>query len=232
MWDMHCAYRVCSGDSPVILPRGFRAEARYTVRSLGRTAGELWMRAALPVVTKGLERVPVYVRGVHTFKETFASVDLNRTDLWPWVFETLDAGSGGIEGEIDRKTGYDDSASLVIRGKEGSRGRWIATTLGPAFGDTPFVAGRRYRLSAHVRSTAGVAHVALAVHRTDAPGLFDPQSYDEFAASAPPPGQGGWALCIVVTPVIDPAPDRVHLRLAHEGEGTSWFDNVLFEEFD
>jgi len=92
--------------------------------------------------------------------------------------------------------------------------------------------GRRYRLSARVRRSGGKAGVALALHREGAPGLYDPATYEEFTAEAPAAGATGWALCIIVTPAIDPAPDRVHLRLVHEGDGASWFDNVLFEEFD
>ncbi len=232
MWDMHFAYRVCTANAPVVLPRGFRAEARYTIRSISRTAGELWLRTASAPSAKGLDRVPVYVRGLNTFKETFASADITRTDLWPWVFDVLRGSPDAVMGERDSRTGYDDHASLVIRATAEGSGRWSATTLGPAFGEPPFPSGRRYRLSARVRCVGGQAHIALAVHRTDAPGLYDASTYEEFSVSAPPSGPTGWALCVVVTPAIEPAPDRMHIRLTHEGEGASWFDNVLCEEFD
>lgn len=190
------------------------------------------MRTASAPLTKGLERVPVVVPGLNTFKDTFASVDVARTDVWPWTFEHLGGDRTGVSGELDRTTGYDDHASLMIRAGAGGNGRWSATTLGPAFGGPPFAPGRRYRLSARVRSTGGQARIALAVHRTDTPGLYDARTYEEFSVIAPPSGPSGWALCVVVTPAIEPAPDRMHIRLTHEGEGASWFDNVLCEEFD
>jgi hypothetical protein len=188
------------------------------------------MRVATAACPAGLDEVPVHVRGIHTFRETFASADPSRTDLWPWAFETLDGGPGQVEGRIDKETGYDDNASLVIRAKGGGRGRWVLSTIGPAFGDPPFTPGRRYRLSARVRS-AGTARIALALHRSNAPGLFDPSAYEEFVGEALP-AVDGWALLAVETPSIDPEPDRVHIRLTHAGEGASWFDNVLLEECD
>lgn len=232
MWDMHFAYRVCRATDPVVLPHGFRAEARYTIRSITRNAAELWLRMAAPVRPKGLDAVPLFVQGLHTFRETFATADLHRTDLWPWAFETIGTDPGSVRGEIDRRTGYDDNASLVIRGEPAGSGRWVATTIGPAFGGPPFMPGRRYRLTARVRRAGGKAGIGLALHREGVPGLYDPSTYEEYTAEAPPAGDTGWALCIIVTPAIDPPPDRVHLRLVHEGDGASWFDNVLFEEFD
>jgi hypothetical protein len=232
MWDMHFAYRVCTEPDPVVLPHGFRTAARYRIFSVPRSEAMRWMHAASSVIASGLDAVPVYLRGVHTFKETFATVSPDRTDPWPWTFEVLEGKQGGVDGHLDTETGFDDTASLRISAGSGGKGRWVATTLGPAFGEPPFNAGKRYRLSARVRSQGGQPSIALAVHRTDAPGLYDAGSYEEFTAMATPSGPGLWGACIVDTPAIVPAPDRVHLRLVHEGEGTSWFDNVLFEEFD
>ena len=231
MWDMHFAYKVCRGMEPVILPRGFRAEAQYTLRSIARADAELWMRVATTARPKGLDEVPVHVRGVQKFTETFANADLSRTDLWPWAFEVLDRSSGEVIGAIDTTTGFDDDASLVIRTNGPGTGRWVLTTIGPAFGEPPFIPGKRLRLSTRVRCAGGTARVALALHRTGAPGLFDPSGYEEFVVEAPPAAEG-WALLVVETPSIVPAPDRVHIRLTHTGEGASWFDNVLCEECD
>ena len=231
MWDMHFAYKVCRGMEPVILPRGFRAEAQYTLRSIARADAELWMRVATTARPKGLDEVPVHVRGVQKFTETFANADLSRTDLWPWAFEVLDRSSGEVIGAIDTTTGFDDDASLVIRTNGPGTGRWVLTTIGPAFGEPPFIPGKRLRLSTRVRCAGGTARVALALHRTGAPGLFDPSGYEEYVVEAPPAAEG-WALLVVETPSIVPAPDRVHIRLTHTGEGASWFDNVLCEECD
>lgn len=232
MWDMHFAYRVCGASAPVILPRGFRSEARYTICPFSSEEAEEWMRVATVRTASGLETVPVYVSGVHTFRETFATAGPDRTDLWPWTFEVLESAQSGVEGRLDAEMGFDDTASLRIAAGPGGRGRWVATTLGPAFGEPPFIEGKRYRLTARVLSRGGRASIALAVHRTEAPGLYDIRSYEEFAAEVRPSGKETWSACVVQTPPISPAPDRIHLRLIHEGEGASWFDNVLFEEFD
>jgi hypothetical protein len=232
MWDMHFAYRVCTGPEPVVLPRGFCRLARYSIGSLPRRDAARWMHGATIAKAEGLDAVPVYHRGVHTFNETFATVNPGQTDLWPWTFEVLDGKSGEVNGSIDTRIGFDDKASLRIRAVAGGKGRWVATTLGPAFGETPFTEGKRYRLSARVRSLGGRASIALAVHRTDAPGLYDAGSYEEFMIQAAPADEETWSACAVESPVIVPAPDRVHLRLVHKGAGASWFDNVLFEEFE
>jgi hypothetical protein len=232
MWDMHFAYRVCDGGIARILPRGYTMEARYRVRALPRVEGEQWTLAGRVAVAAGLDAVPVYVRGMHTFGETFASAGQDRTDLWPWTFEIVRGTADDVSGALDRSTGFDDSSSLRIQVDGHGAARWVATTLGPAFGEPPFSSGRRYRLTAFVRSTGGSARIALAIHRTDAPGLYDPGSYEEYGVPVSGKQGNAWNGCMVETPTIAPAPDRIHLRLSHEGEGTSWFDNVLFEEYD
>ena len=232
MWDMHFAYRVCEEGMARVLPRGFTAEARYTLRTIDRTEGGRWMRTGSVATPSGLDAIPVYVRALHTFQETFASADEERTDLWPWSFEIVRGTAADVRGELDRNTGFDDAASLAVHAGQHGDGRWVATTLGPAFGEPPFGSGKRYRLTARVRGAGGSARIALAIHRTDAPGLYDPGTYEEYAASVPADPGGVWQGCIIETPPIAPAPDRIHLRLIHEGEGTSWFDNVLFEECD
>lgn len=229
MWDMHFAYAVCQGGEPVRLPRGFIARARFSLRSMPRNEAGLWMRVGTIARPGGLADIPVHVRGVHTFADTFATADLRRTDLWPWTFEALEGRPGQSEGRIDREKGYDDRSSLMIRAIAKGSGRWVLTTLGPAFSGPPFISGRRYRLTARVRTSGGTASLALAIHRSDAPGLYDPSGYEEFMVQAAPGGEE-WALLAVETPPIVPAPDRIHCRLLHVGEGTSWFDNVLFEE--
>ncbi len=231
MWDMHFAYTVCQGGEPVTLPRGFIARARFSLRSMPRNEADLWLRVARTARPGGLADVPVHVRGVHTFTDTFASADLTRTDLWPWAFEVLEGGRTLVEGKIDREVGFDDSASLKIGASAGGRGRWVLTTIGPAFSGPPFIPGRHYRLSARVRTRGGTATVALALHRSDAPGVYDPSGYEEFTGQTRSV-ENGWALVVVETPPIAPAPDRVHCRLYHAGEGIGWFDNVLFEEYD
>ena len=230
MWDMHFAYRVCEDGMARMLPRGFAVEARYSLHTIDRAEGEMWMRTGSVASPSGLDVVPVYVRGLHTFQETFATAGDERTDLWPWSFEIMRGTADDAEGKLDLNYGFDDAASLAVHANQHGAGRWVATTLGPAFGEPPFGSGKRFRLTARIRSAGGSARIALAIHRTDVPGLYDPGSYEEYAAPVPAGPGLAWLACTIETPPIAPAPDRIHLRLIHEGEGTSWFDNVLFEE--
>lgn len=232
MWDMHLACKVCTAGEPVVLPAGYEAEAAFSLFAFGREEGQAWMREGVVASAPANATAPLYVRGLNTFRRTFGS-DPDVLGGWPWTFETERGTAGGrVTGELDRTTGYDDTSSLVIRCEGAGTGRWVATTLGPAFGEPPFRPDRCYRLTARVRSEGATPRVTLALHRTGAPGLFDASTYEVFPASPGGSGTGGWELFTALTPVITPEPDRVHLRLACDGPGTVWFDNVLFEECD
>ncbi len=234
MWDMHLAYKVCEAGTPLLLPPGCSMEAHFRLASMSRTECEHWLEIGRRDISPEDALTPVYVRGVNTFRQTIDSSPEKSHLLWPWVFQAVTGPAGSIRGEVDRSVGFDDSASVSIRSTENSSGRWVATTLGPAFGDPEFRSGRRFRLSARVRTLNlnGQARIALRLHRTGSPDLHRPDGYEEFAGVGAGTGTSGWQELTVVTPPIVPEPDRIHLHLFHEGSGTSWFDNVLFEEID
>lgn len=234
MWDMHFAYKVCHAGAPVVLSPGSTAEARYRISSMSRDEGEEWLKIGKRAVSREAESTPVYVSGLNTFRDTFASV-VDEPDLkWPWVFQAAEGIGGEIFGTLDRSTGVDDEASVSIRSTGRRTGRWVATTLGPAFGEPAFGTSKRFRLSAMVRTLEldGQARIALRLHRSGYPDLHHPESYDEFTGGDAVTGTSGWTMLSVTTPPIVPGPDRVHIHLIHEGKGTSWFDNILFEETD
>jgi hypothetical protein len=110
----------------------------------------------------------------------------------------------------------------------------MATTLGPAFGGATFRGGKRYRLSARVRTLtlSGESRIALRIHRCGQPDLHHPERYETYISPVAVSGTAEWRELTLVTQAIVPEPDRVHILLVHEGQGTSWFDNVLFEELD
>ena len=231
MWDGHFGYRVCGEGLPVALPPGSRFEAAYRLSALGREEGSVLAGAARPRPAPGIEGIPLYCRGLNRFDRNGGDAAEDPDRSWPWEFEILRRGER-CEGTLDRSTGADDNRSLRITGTGAASGRWIATTIGPAYGEGVFADNARYRLEALVRTRAlsGRAELALRLHRTGKPGLFDPSSYEVFRAARHVAGDSDWTRLELLTPSISPAPDRVHLLMEHNGDGISWFDNVLFEE--
>jgi hypothetical protein len=103
--------------------------------------------------------------------------------------------------------------------------------LGPAYGEAPFRSGSRFRLSAFVKTRAlrGSARIGLRLHRAGIGDVFDVADYETYYSETAVSGTSEWTAITVMTPVIDPAPDRMHLLLEMEGTGTCWFDDVFFE---
>jgi hypothetical protein len=234
MWDLHVAYKLCETGMARLLPKGFTVDARYRVSVMGRADGQAWLDRGKRVVSSEDDCWPVYVQGVNSFQHTVATAPGDPRMVWPWTFEVVDGIPGTIQGDLDRSTGFDDHASVRICSTSSATGRWLATTLGPAFGGGPFHAAKRYRLTARVRTEEldGKATIALRLHRTGQPDLHHAGRYEEFRSPAAAAGTTGWQELAVVSPRIVPEPDRVHLLLLHEGKGTSWFDNVSLEEME
>jgi|GEM_PF-792289 len=234
MWDVHVAYPACDGDIACVLPQGFTKEARFRLSSIPRSEGMEWLNQGRMIASPEDDRWPVYIHGLNTFRTTFGSAPGEANAHWPWTFEVVEGPEGSFCGELDQSVGFDDAASLRIESSAGGSARWMATTLGPAFGGPPFRAGKRYRLSARVRTAAldGEACIALRIHKNGEPGLYHPGEYQQYLSAVAGTGTTGWNEQAVLTPPIVPEPDRVHILLLHRGKGISWFDNVLFEEID
>lgn len=234
MWDAHFGYRACPGGASVSLEPGTRFESAIRIRRLGRREGEALMARGVESDPGDSALTPLYVDGINTFRETLHSLRGKEQSVWPWAFEATARGSRGTEGTVDRSKGFDDACSLRIHAGANGGGRWIATTIGPAFGGPPFAGGKRYRLSAMASSHGlkGSARAGLRIHREGRPGLGDTETYETYWAEKTISGDTPWRRLELTTLAISPPPDRVHLVLDHEGEGTSWFDNVLFETLE
>jgi len=231
MWDGHFAYRACGHDEPVNLPGGARFEAHYRLSSVRREEGLGMVASARARPAPGLEEIPLYVSGMNSFRKTGNEAAEMPEQSWPWEFEH--DGPGDIaRGQIDRSVGVDDQQSLRISAHGSTRARWIATTIGPAYGEKPFRDHSRFALVAMVRSRAlsGSASIALRLHRSGALALFDPSSYEVYRCKGRISGDAEWTRLELKTPPIAPAPDRLHILLEQDGQGDSWFDNVLLQE--
>lgn len=254
MWDTHFAVRICRSGRDVVLPPGTELTAHYSLE--GKTRRELGavFRSA-PVASAGAAAgTPVYTGGLHTFRETFRTAGVTGNTVWPWQQEVVSGRPADVEFARDARVGCGDCYSLRLHHRRPASSRWLATTLGPAFGESPFQRGGRLRLGAMIRTTGPAkARITLRWHRTGKGSVFDVAGYETFssewvwsrgalaaeegqnAAKAPRPQNGGsanmagWVELVIETPSLRPAPDRVHLLLELNGRGTAWFDNVTLE---
>ena len=234
MWDAHFGYRICRGPGPVILEGGSRHGASLRITRIGREEGAAIVARGARADIREAAVTPVYTDGLNTFRETLLSLPGREQTAWPWEFEVTRGDAARTRGTVDRTTGYDDTCSLRIDSEGPGGGRWMATTLGPAFGGAPFADGKRYRLSAVAGCTSlkGAARAGLRLHREGAEGIYDPGTYELYWTGTVISGDTRWTALELITPRISPPPDRMHLLLDHEGEGTSWFDNVHCEVYD
>lgn len=227
MWDTHFAFKICGDTKDVLLPAGTHFEAGYQLTSLAANDTAETVTGALDRPAPELATTPLYVNGLNRFSETLQSVEGDARFLWPWETE----GAAGSALTLDKACGFDDSTSVRIDSESAGRSCWKATTLGPAFGDTPFVDGSRYGLTALVQTEHldGRAMLAIRLHRENSGSVFDIDNYEIFTSMQSLQGTSRWSKLEVITPPISPAPDRLHVLLIQEGKGTTWFDNVLLE---
>jgi hypothetical protein len=227
MWDSHFAYKVCVDDNRFVIPAGTQFTAGFRLTSLDEREAEEIIRRAIDRPSPAIDSIPVYMNGVNRFSETILTIGEDRRFVWPWEQE---AGENATLVR-DQSCGFDDHASLRVSSQGPGTSCWKATTIGPAFGGAPFTGGSRYRLSVCVKtaSLTGESLVAIRLHRENRGSVFDFQSYEVFESPVVLHGDTDWTLLEIITPPIDPAPDRLHLLLIQRGSGTTWFDNVLLE---
>ena len=74
------------------------------------------------------------------------------------------------------------------------RACWKATALGAAFRQAAFAPGERYRLVAYVRTDLreGAADIAVRIHQTGRPGLYDAASYLVVRSARSVSGRAAW----------------------------------------
>lgn len=230
MWDAHFGYRICDDLQNKLLAGNRTFSAAFLLYAIDRQAATTLAANAREVVAPEIDQIPIYVPGVNTFAHTLRDFPGQQADLWPWSHE-CEGAEHLAEFALDREQGFDDSCSLRIRNTGPGNSQWLATTLGPAFGQPAFRDGARLRLTAYVR-TEGVQNqtgIAIRLHRAGHGDLFKVSEYEVFPSQQTLRGTCEWQRLQVTTPPLSPAPDRVHLLLRLAGSGASWFDNVLFE---
>lgn len=230
MWDAHFGYRICNHLQDMLLAGNSTFSATFLLYAIDRHAATTLATSAREIVAPGINQIPIYVPGMNTFAHTLFEFPEQQTELWPWTYES-EGAAHLAEFALDRERGFDDTCSLHIQNTGAVNSQWLATTLGPAFGQPPFREGARLRLTAYVRTenVQGQADVAIRLHRPGYGDLFKVSEYEIYPSQQKLRGTCEWQRLHVITPPLSPAPDRVHLLLRQSGSGASWFDNVLFE---
>jgi hypothetical protein len=227
MWDAHLGYTVCHDGLDRWLTANTEFRASFRISSLSYQEAAPIAAAAREAPAFEAEQTPVIGRPVATFAETLATAAGQPVDLWPWETEVPAGDAAAVRFVRDATEGRDDRASIRIDAARPCRAIWKATAIGPAFRQPPLPTGA-YRLVAWIKTRleSGRAGIALRVHRTGDPGLFDPSGYDRYGSLSTVAGRSDWTRVEVVTPAISPAPDRIHILLEMEGSGNCWFDVV------
>ena len=226
MWDTHFALRVCRAKRDVVLPPGTVLRAAYTLEGKTRRQLALVFKRAAIASSGAAADTPMYRSGRHTFVETFRDATLAGNTAWPWQREIVEGRAADVTFARDTRVGCGDRASLRIQHRRVAQSRWLATTLGPAFGEPAFKRGGRLGLSAMVKtSSAAAARITLRWHRTGCGSVFDVAGYETWSSERIAQ-EKDWIELLIETSPLRPAPDRVHLLLELKGKGTAWFDNV------
>ncbi|MBS0664147.1 MAG: hypothetical protein JSR48_12850 [Verrucomicrobia bacterium] len=229
MWDTHFGLRAGRGGAQTLGPGTVRTAA-YALGVIGRAEARRLAEAARLRSPGRAAATPMYTGARHKFRATFASMTpATANTAWPWQREVTEGRAVDVDQRRDATVGRGDRCSLRIRHRRAARSCWQATTLGPSFGEPAFRSGGRLRLTGWVKvaGDAGSARLALRVHRAGRGNVFDSAAYEIYSCRASGSARG-WRRLSVTTPPLRPAPDRVHLRLEFAGEGTAWFDDLVF----
>jgi hypothetical protein len=232
MWDAHFGYSVCKERRDKILNGRQEFEAEFQIYSINKASGSVIKNTSNKYKTPEIEKIPIYVNGLNTFSKTIKDFPENEQQiLWPWTFETENNSSENGVGQLDRQKGFNDSGSVKIENFKPVNSQWLATSLGPAYGQSPFTNGVRLKLGAYVSTeqVQGATDIAIRLHRFGWGSVFNIPDYELFPTLQSLNGSLDWMYLQITTPPIRPAPDRVHLLLRQSGNGKSWFDNVLLE---
>ncbi|MBN2089231.1 hypothetical protein JW964_06445 [candidate division KSB1 bacterium] len=228
MWDAHFGYRITDCSNDAWLEGEKRFSASFKLYALDEKAVSRTIQEASSPSTTEIINTPIYISGLNTFNDTLFDFPEQFSNLWPWSFQTSHHNKNRISGKLDTKNGYSDHSSLCIENFETADSVWLATTIGPAYGEARFPAGIRLKLSAMVKveKVIGYADIALRFFQPGHGNIFNISDYIVIPSDHLH-GTHDWANIEVLTPPLFPAPERVHLLLRFTGTGTAWFDDVV-----
>jgi hypothetical protein len=228
MWDAHLAYKVCNADTAIMLEGGKEFRAHFRLFSLPLEEARQIAGHAEEIIGEEASNIPIVVDGIHSFTETLVASKADPAAIWPWETDIVTGQGDAVRFTVDRTEGFDDNSALRIETTQPATARWKATAFGSAFRKEPLPGGGRFRVVAYVKShlAEGSAGIAIRVHRTGAPGIFDMEQYETYRSTGRVEGLSDWTRLEATTDSVFPAPDRLHILLDVSGKGTCWFDNV------
>lgn len=231
MWDTHFGYRICDESSNVILGGRQEFQAKFKLYAIdAKTAAAIIKDAKEPSATEILN-IPIYHDGLNTFAQNLLDFPDKFDKIWQWSFET---SGNNATGSLDRHQGYSDQYSLKIENFESAESAWLATSIGPAYGEASIPDGARLKLSAIVRTEDlnGRADIAIRFFSFGMGNIFNTSDYRIIQSENFLSKTQHWQKIEVTTSPLSPAPERVHLLLRVSGTGKAWFDDVSLEKVD
>jgi len=229
MWDTHFGYRICDQSNDVILEGRQVFQARFKVYSIDEKNVAAIIKEAKEPSIKEIFDIPIYQDGLNTFAKNLLDFPDKFDKLWQWNFETSGDDS---KGSLDRQQGYSDDNSLKIENFQQTESAWLATSIGPAFGDASIPDRVKLKLAAMVKTEDlnGKADIAIRFFTPGMGNIFDISDYRMNQSDSLLSGTQNWKKIEIITPSIFPAPQRVHLLLRVCGTGKAWFDDVILEK--
>lgn len=231
MWDTHFGYRICDQASEVTLAGKQEFHAKFRLYAIDKKTAITLIEDVHEPPAKEILDIPIYIDGLNTFSRSLLDFPGKYNKLWQWNFET---SGKNAKGNLDRHQGYSDECSLKIENFQEADSAWIATSIGPAYGEESISDGTRLKLTALVKTenVKGKADIAIRFFTTDMGNIFDVSNYRLRQSENFLTGTKNWQKIEVTTPPLSPAPERVHLLLRLNGTGTAWFDDVILDKIN
>ncbi|MCK5738275.1 hypothetical protein KAH55_03805 [bacterium] len=227
MWDVHFGYKICTAGQPVTLEGPRQFVVKFLLSGWPRLPAANWLANARCILGDFVDNVPVWCPGDSCFVRTMADYLDGQTSIWPWQFS---GGHPAAAGRLERNTGPGWRHVLQINHPVAADSIWQFTALGSAFGQPAFPNKARYRLGVRfsTESAQGNISVSLRLHRAGQGSVFDLKNYATFTRSQTCADTEYWTALTVETPLVSPAPDRIHLLLEFSGKGRCRFTDVRF----
>ena len=228
MWDAHFGLRLGHANQPIDLVGPFQQSVSFRLKTVPRTTAVRMQRSSRMRPLGAMADTPIYHDGRHSFDRSFRNTRRLISEVWPWQTCVVAGNPAKLSFFRDDTFGHGDHHSLRITQDEPAHGCWEATTLGPAYGEPPFPDGGRLKLTAMVRTkgVTGAVWIAIRLHRRDRGSVYELANYENFESPRIRRSEVSWQHLEVITPSIQPGPDRVHLLLQFKGRGSAWFDDV------
>ncbi|HEX9974689.1 MAG TPA: hypothetical protein VGD14_21675, partial [bacterium] len=231
MWDTHFGYRICDHSNSVTLEGRQEFQAKFKLYAIDEKIATAFIKDAQTTPAKEIADIPIYINGLNTFSKSLFDFPGQFDKFWQWNFENRGKNA---KGSLDRQQGSSDQYSLKIENHQYTESAWIATSIGPAYGEAPIPDGARLKLTAMVKveDLQGKAEIAIRFFKPDRGNVFNISDYQIIQSENFLAGTQTWQKIEVITSPLSPAPERVHLLLRMIGTGKAWFDDVILEKFN